>query len=293
MGTTTITRTIIIVPTARRRRRSWSASWRTRARSRRALRPITMAPRPTSWQAPAAGSAAPERDLCGGTAAVLSAILVLVFALAQGMFWAGIAATFLMGLGTAIAVAAIAILAVTAKGAGAAGPAPAARAAARCFCAASSLVQRRWCCCSASACCSVMSQPSGSRAFDGVLVVRGCGGGSLRSIPGPRFLTSSNSARDAIAIMTTVVSIDAHRPVTAPARERVGVLLVNLGTPDTADADRRAGLSPGVPVRSPRDREPGPALEAGPQRHHPAHRGRGARRATTRRSGTPRRTSRR
>ncbi len=36
--------------------------------------------------------------------------------------------------------------------------------------------------------------------------------------------------------MTTVVSIDAHRPVTAPARERVGVLLVNLGTPDTADA---------------------------------------------------------
>jgi nickel/cobalt transporter (NicO) family protein len=44
------------------------------------------------------------------------AILVLVFALAQGMFWAGIAATFVMGLGTAITVAAIAILAVSAKG---------------------------------------------------------------------------------------------------------------------------------------------------------------------------------
>jgi ABC-type nickel/cobalt efflux system permease component RcnA len=43
------------------------------------------------------------------------AILVLVFALAQGMFWAGIAATFVMGLGTAITVATIAVLAVSAK----------------------------------------------------------------------------------------------------------------------------------------------------------------------------------
>jgi ABC-type nickel/cobalt efflux system permease component RcnA len=43
------------------------------------------------------------------------AILVLVFALAQGLFWAGIAATFVMGLGTAITVAAIAIVAVSAK----------------------------------------------------------------------------------------------------------------------------------------------------------------------------------
>jgi len=44
------------------------------------------------------------------------AILVLVFALAQGLFWAGVAATFLMGLGTAITVAAIAVVAVSAKG---------------------------------------------------------------------------------------------------------------------------------------------------------------------------------
>jgi nickel/cobalt transporter (NicO) family protein len=44
------------------------------------------------------------------------AILVLVFALAQGLFWAGIAATFVMGLGTAITVAAIAVIAVSAKG---------------------------------------------------------------------------------------------------------------------------------------------------------------------------------
>jgi nickel/cobalt exporter len=43
------------------------------------------------------------------------AILVLVFALAQGLFWAGVVATFLMGLGTAITVAAIATLAVSAK----------------------------------------------------------------------------------------------------------------------------------------------------------------------------------
>jgi nickel/cobalt exporter len=40
------------------------------------------------------------------------AIIVLVFALAQGLFWAGVAATFVMGLGTAITVAAIATLAV-------------------------------------------------------------------------------------------------------------------------------------------------------------------------------------
>lgn len=69
------------------------------------------------------------RDLAGkggwrrGFSAVLAvglrpcsgAILVLVFALAQGLFWAGVAATFIMGIGTAITVAAIATLAVTAK----------------------------------------------------------------------------------------------------------------------------------------------------------------------------------
>ncbi len=44
------------------------------------------------------------------------AIIVLVFALAQGLFWTGVAATFAMGLGTAITVAAIASLAVGARG---------------------------------------------------------------------------------------------------------------------------------------------------------------------------------
>jgi ABC-type nickel/cobalt efflux system permease component RcnA len=43
------------------------------------------------------------------------AILVLVFALAQGLFWAGVISTFVMGLGTAITVALIATLAVSAK----------------------------------------------------------------------------------------------------------------------------------------------------------------------------------
>jgi ABC-type nickel/cobalt efflux system permease component RcnA len=47
------------------------------------------------------------------------AIIVLVFALAQGLFWAGVAATLMMGLGTAITVAAIATMAVWARAAAA------------------------------------------------------------------------------------------------------------------------------------------------------------------------------
>lgn len=61
--------------------------------------------------------------LSGAAAAVLSvgirpcsgALVVLVFALAQGVFWAGVASTFLMALGTAITVAALAAVAVGAK----------------------------------------------------------------------------------------------------------------------------------------------------------------------------------
>ena len=44
------------------------------------------------------------------------AIIVLVFALAQGLFWIGVASTLVMGLGTAITVAAIATLAIGARG---------------------------------------------------------------------------------------------------------------------------------------------------------------------------------
>ncbi len=44
------------------------------------------------------------------------AIIVLVFALAQSMFWTGVASTFVMGLGTAITVSVIATIAVGARG---------------------------------------------------------------------------------------------------------------------------------------------------------------------------------
>jgi nickel/cobalt transporter (NicO) family protein len=43
------------------------------------------------------------------------AIILLVFALSQGLLWAGVASAFVMGLGTAITVAVIATLAVSAK----------------------------------------------------------------------------------------------------------------------------------------------------------------------------------
>ncbi len=74
--------------------------------------------------------APPPEDLAGpggwrrGLAAIVAvglrpcsgAILVLIFALAQGIFWAGIGATLLIGLGTAITVAVIATVAVGARG---------------------------------------------------------------------------------------------------------------------------------------------------------------------------------
>lgn len=44
------------------------------------------------------------------------ALVVLVFALSQGMIWAGVAATLAMSVGTAITVSALAGLAVGAKG---------------------------------------------------------------------------------------------------------------------------------------------------------------------------------
>jgi ABC-type nickel/cobalt efflux system permease component RcnA len=44
------------------------------------------------------------------------AIITLVFALSQGLFWAGVISAYVMGLGTAITVSALACLAVGAKG---------------------------------------------------------------------------------------------------------------------------------------------------------------------------------
>ena len=61
---------------------------------------------PVSWKKMAAVVFAVGIRPCTG------AILVLVFALAQGLFWAGVAATFAMALGTAITVAVLATIAV-------------------------------------------------------------------------------------------------------------------------------------------------------------------------------------
>jgi nickel/cobalt exporter len=64
---------------------------------------------PGGWQRGLSAIVAVGLRPCSG------AILVLVFALAQGLFWAGVVATFVMGLGTAITVAIIATIAVGAK----------------------------------------------------------------------------------------------------------------------------------------------------------------------------------
>jgi nickel/cobalt exporter len=64
---------------------------------------------PGGWQRGLSAIVAVGLRPCSG------AILVLVFALAQGLFWVGAASTFVMGLGTFITVAAIASLAVGAR----------------------------------------------------------------------------------------------------------------------------------------------------------------------------------
>ena len=61
---------------------------------------------PVSWQKIAAVVVSVGIRPCSG------AVLVLVFALTQGLFWAGVAATFAMAFGTAITVAALATLAL-------------------------------------------------------------------------------------------------------------------------------------------------------------------------------------
>jgi ABC-type nickel/cobalt efflux system permease component RcnA len=73
--------------------------------------------------APSPDAVADVRSIGGALAAVFSvgirpcsgALIVLAFALAQGIFWAGVASTFLMGLGTALTVAVLAVTAVYAK----------------------------------------------------------------------------------------------------------------------------------------------------------------------------------
>ena len=65
--------------------------------------------RVTGWRESAGIVVAAGIRPCSG------AIILLVFALSQGLFWAGIAATLAMALGTAIATGALAALAVLAK----------------------------------------------------------------------------------------------------------------------------------------------------------------------------------
>ena len=65
---------------------------------------------PGGWRRGLAAIVAVGMRPCSG------AILVLIFALAQGILWAGIGATLLIGLGTAITVAVIATIAVGARG---------------------------------------------------------------------------------------------------------------------------------------------------------------------------------
>ena len=73
-------------------------------------------PEPSELSGPGGWSRGLSAILTVGIRPCSGAILVLVFALAQGLFWTGVAATLLMGLGTAITVSAIAIIAVSAKG---------------------------------------------------------------------------------------------------------------------------------------------------------------------------------
>lgn len=64
-----------------------------------------------------------KKGIAGATAAILSvglrpcsgALIVLVFALSQGIYWAGIVSAYLMGLGTAFSVAILATLALGAR----------------------------------------------------------------------------------------------------------------------------------------------------------------------------------
>jgi len=72
-------------------------------------------PEPSQLAGPGGWSRGLSAVLTVGIRPCSGAILVMVFALAQGLFWAGVAATLLMGLGTAITVATIATLAVSAK----------------------------------------------------------------------------------------------------------------------------------------------------------------------------------
>lgn len=64
---------------------------------------------PWSWRRALAISLGIGIRPCSG------AILLMIFALSQGLLWAGVFATFMMSLGTAITVSVLAVLAVTSR----------------------------------------------------------------------------------------------------------------------------------------------------------------------------------
>jgi len=73
------------------------------------------APEPEELAGPGGWKRGLSAILAVGLRPCSGAILVLVFALAQGLFWAGVASTFVMAVGTAITVATIASIAVGAR----------------------------------------------------------------------------------------------------------------------------------------------------------------------------------
>jgi nickel/cobalt transporter (NicO) family protein len=73
------------------------------------------APEPEELAGPGGWKRGFSAILAVGLRPCSGAILVLVFALAQGLFWAGVASTFVMAVGTAITVAVIASIAVAAR----------------------------------------------------------------------------------------------------------------------------------------------------------------------------------
>src|SRR5450755_640053 len=60
--------------------------------------------------------------------------------------------------------------------------------------------------------------------------------GNTRQYRTSHYLDKDGATRDATAIMTAAVSNEKAQPAAGVRPGRVGVLLVNLGTPDSADA---------------------------------------------------------
>jgi nickel/cobalt transporter (NicO) family protein len=73
------------------------------------------APEPEELAGPGGWSRGLSTIVAVGLRPCSGAILVLVFALAQGLFWTGVVSAFIMGIGTAITVAVIASIAVGAR----------------------------------------------------------------------------------------------------------------------------------------------------------------------------------